>query len=217
MGRLARVVLPKVPHHITQRGVRSMPIFWNDDDRKEYLWLLKEHSEANGFEILAYCLMDNHIHLLGIPDKEESLRRSIGEAHRLYTRRINFREKVRGHLFQGRFFSCPLSPQHLSSAIRYVERNPVRAKMCDHAKDYEWSSARFHLSIVDKDPLVKRRNWFGSQENWNEYLQEDSENIEQLRLHFRTGRPLGDENFLKKAERISGRDLIPKKAGRPKK
>ena len=108
MGRSARVVLPGVPHHVTQRGVRSMENFSSDEDRRAYLSLLNEHGAKAGLEFLSYCLMNNHIHLLVIPQHEKSLREGIGETHKRYSRMVNFREKVRGHLFQERFFSCPL-------------------------------------------------------------------------------------------------------------
>ena len=128
MARLARVGLPGVVHHVTQRGVRSMDIFFEDEDRKVYLSLLKEQGERVGVKFISYCLMTNHIHLLVIPLEADSLRKGIGEAHRLYTRYINFNVNTRGHLFQGRFFSCPLDTPHFLAAARYVERNPVRAK-----------------------------------------------------------------------------------------
>ncbi len=147
MGRLARVVLPGVVHHITQRGVRSMDIFFEDDDRKEYLSFLKEQGERVGLEFICYCLMTNHIHLLVIPSEEDSLRRGIGETHRLFTRHINFKTKTRGHLLQGRFFSCPLDMSHFLAAARYIERNPVRAKICEKADEFQWSSARYHLGL----------------------------------------------------------------------
>ena len=216
MARLARVVLPGVPHHVTQRGVRSMDIFYSDEDRKEYLSLLKVNGRKAGVEFLSYCLMSNHVHLIAIPKEEDSLRKGIAETHRLYTRFINFRERVRGHLFQGRFFSCPLSQEHLSVAARYVERNPVRARICSSAEEYLWSSARFHLGIKKNDPLVLGSDWFGNTLDWAEYLREESVNIEILRKHFRTGRPLGDKNFVEQAEQITGRQLVPRKPGRAK-
>ncbi len=116
MARLARVVLPGIPHHITQRGVRSMIIFSDDEDKQYYLDLLKSASVEHGFEVISYCLMSNHVHLLVIPEKEGSLRNGIGMVHRHYSRMVNVREKTRGYLFQGRFFSCPLDDAHLSAA-----------------------------------------------------------------------------------------------------
>ena len=121
MARLARVVLPGVPHHVTQKGVRSMEIFSSDEDRRAYLSLLNEHGAKAGLKFLSYCLMNNHVHLLVIPQHEKSLREGIGETHKRYSRLVNFREQVRGHLFQERFFSCPLDLAHLSAAARNVD------------------------------------------------------------------------------------------------
>ena len=218
MGRLARVVLPGVIHHVTQRGVRSMDIFFKDEDRLEYFSLLKEQTSRVGLEFVGYCLMTNHIHLLVIPSEEDSLRRGIGEAHRLYTRYINFRTRTRGHLLQGRFFSCPMDDSHFLAAARYVERNPVRAQITKRAEDYSWSSARFHLGIVKNDALIERKyKGIGNPMEWEKWLQSDPSDIGILRHHFRVGRPLGSEAFLMKAELDTGRTLIPRKSGRPKK
>ncbi|MBU0480912.1 MAG: transposase [Proteobacteria bacterium] len=217
MTRIARVVLPGYPHHITQRGVRSMPVFFTDDDRDEYLRLQREQGERFGVKFISYCLMTNHVHLVAIPEDETGLARAIGEAHRLYTRRINFREKVRGYLFQGRFFSCPLDGSYLISAVRYVERNPVRAKMVKHAWEYEWSSAAYHVGIKNEDVLVTDSDLLKEIDDWRLYLSGNDKDIEELRLNTRTGRPAGGEGFIAKAERIVSRVLHPGKAGRPKK
>ncbi len=213
MARLARVVLPGVVHHITQRGVRSMNIFSIDGDRMEYLSLLKEQADRVNLQITGYCLMSNHVHLLVIPSSEHSLRRGIGEAHRLYTRYVNFQTKVRGHLFQERFFSCPLDDRHFLAVARYVERNPVRAKICSQADQYEWSSAQFNLGITKDDPIItKRYDGLGHRDDWAKGLMSEPSQLEALRTHFRTGRPLGSEKFLKQAELETGRILIPRKA-----
>jgi putative transposase len=118
-----------------------MNIFDSREDKKSYLEILSELSLREGLKIHAYCLMDNHVHLLATPQKEDGLRKVIGETHRLYAREVNFRKKVRGHLFQERFFSCPLDDSHSVAAARYIERNPVRAKMCKQAWSYEFLSA----------------------------------------------------------------------------
>ena len=217
MGRLARVVLPGIVHHVTQRGVRSMDIFLRKNDRLEYLHLMKEQISRVGLEFISYCLMTNHVHLLVIPSEEDSLRRGIGEAHRLYTRYINFRTGTRGHLLQGRFFSCPLDNSHFLAAARYVERNPVRAKITKKAEDYSWSSARFHLGLVKTDPIIEKKNKeIGNPTEWSKWLNSDPQEIDILRHHFRVGRPLGSESFLKQAEKETGRELIIRKAGRPR-
>jgi len=216
MVRLARIVIPEVAHHITQRGVRRINIFNNSNDKKSYIEILSQLSVEENLEIHAYCLMDNHVHLLAIPKKEDSLRKVIGETHRLYTRMINFRKNVRGHLFQERFFSCPLDESHYVATARYIERNPVRAKMCDKAWDYEFSSARYRVGKTSKDPILIKKDWHFSHEEWREFLREESNEIELIRKSTKTGRPLGDKKFIDNLERLSGRILNLKKAGRPK-
>ena len=199
------------------RGVRSMDIFASDDDRAFYLELVRSASEEFGMRILSYCLMSNHVHLLVIPEKEKSLRLGVGAVHRSYSRMLNFREKTRGFLFQGRFFSCPLDNRHLSAALSYIELNPVRAGLCADASEYKWSSARFNLGLELENPLVKDKSWFGSVNDWKKLLKTPPKEIDILRKHFRTGRPLGSEQFLLEAGRITGRKLIPKKPGRKNK
>ncbi len=216
MARMARVVLPGFPHHITQRGVRSLPVFHSDDDRQAYLQLQKEQGERFGVAFISYCLMDNHVHLVAIPSDETGLARAIGEAHRLYTRRVNYREKVRGYLFQGRFFSCPLDNSHLYAAVRYVERNPVRAKIVRDAWNYKWSSAAYHTGMIANDILVADTDLLGEIDNWKNYLSEDDKELENIRLTTRTGRPLGTHSFVERAEKTTQRELQPGKAGRPK-
>ncbi len=218
MARLAIVVLPGVVHHVTQRGVRSMDIFYSDRDRKKYLFLLNQQAEKAGLKYVSYCLMTNHVHLLVIPTTEVSLRHGIGEANRLYTRYINFREKTRGYLFQGRFFSCPMDDPYFIAAARYVERNPVRAKICKSAEEYQWSSARYHLGLSKKNPLIKSQyEGIGTVSEWRKFLKSEPREIKLMKVSFRTGRPIGSEAFLKQSELTTGRDLIPKVGGRPRK
>jgi len=215
MARMSRVVLPGCPHHITQRGVRSMRIFGSDSDRTEYLRLLAEQGARFGVTFLAYCLMSNHVHLIAVPEQPESLARGIGEAHRLYTRLVNFRQEVRGHLFQERFFSCPLDTPHLIAAVRYVERNPVRAKLAECAWDYPWSSAAFRVRSRVSDPLVTEVDPFDLALDWKELLRSDPEEVGMLREKARTGRPCGSADFVEQAEKLTGRPLAPRTAGRP--
>ncbi len=165
-------------------------------------------------EVLSYCLMRNHIHLIVIPDTEKSLSQGIGMIHRDYSRMINFREQTRGFLFQGRFFSCPMDNNYLVEAIKYVELNPVRAGICDHVFEYVWSSAKYHLGLDSTNPVVKDRGWYGTIEDWEQLLKAPFSDLELLRKHFRTGRPLGSKEFLINAEKLTRRELIPKKAGR---
>ena len=217
MARMARVVLAGIPHHVTQRGVRSMRVFYSDGDRREYLRLMNEEGERFGVQFLSYCLMSNHVHLVAVPRQPESLARAIGEAHRRYTRGVNFRQGVRGYLFQGRFFSCPVDERHLLAAVRYVEQNPVRARMVRRAWDYEWSSARFHVGAARADPLVVDRSLLGLVDRWRSFLREDENQGDLLRQRTRTGRPCGSPGFLRWSEKRTGRRLQPRPAGRPKK
>lgn len=211
MARIARVVLPDIAHHITQRGVRSMDIFYTPNDRQKYKELLYTQCKRFKVKILSYCLITNHVHLILIPSTQNSLAKAVGETHRLYTREINFRLKTRGYLFQGRFFSTPLSEAHLMTAIKYVEQNPVRAKMVKEAWDYDYSSAR-HYALNEEDKLISTYEPLRFITNWKEFLKDKIEDIEDLREKTRTGRPSGDEGFYRLAEEISGRDLKPKKS-----
>jgi len=217
MARLARAVVGGYPHHLTQRGVRSMAVFRGDLDRQAYLDLLREQSARFGLKFLAWCLMTNHVHLVVVPEAERSLALAVGEAHRRYTRLRNFAEGVRGYLFQGRFCSCVLDERHLLAAARYVELNPVRAGLVRRAQDWGWSSARYHLGQAESDPLVTDGTLMGlvrGAEGWRELLaEEDGEAQEQLRRATRTGRPAGDGRFLGRMEKLTGRELRPKRPG----
>ncbi|KAF0218949.1 MAG: hypothetical protein FD174_2465 [Geobacteraceae bacterium] len=216
MARISRIVVPGFPHHVTQRGVRSMDVFHSDEDRYAYLRFLSEEAARFGLDILTWCLMTNHVHFIALPRSETSLARGIGEAHRRYTRMKNFTQGVRGYLFQGRFGSCVLDRQHLLAAVRYVAWNPVAAGMVKTPWEYPWSSARFHCGLVDHDPLVKDRTLLGLITDWREFLSsEEGAESELLRRATRTGRPAGDEQFVEKIESLTGRDLKIKPAGRP--
>lgn len=215
MARLARVVVPGVPHHITQRGNRRQATFFNEADYTAYLELTAEWCGRFGVVVWAYCLMPNHVHLIVVPESEDGLRRGIGEAHRRYSRRINFREGWRGHLWQGRFASFPMDERYLMLAVRYVELNPVRAKLCRAPWRWRWSSAAAHVagrndSLVDVSPLLERVD------DWRAYLASGLSNEEAnlLRGHERTGRPLGSLSFLKRIESKLGRVIRKKTPGR---
>ena len=213
MARLARIVVPGIAHHVTQRGNRCLPTFFCDDDYLAYLALLAEHAQAARVAVWAYCLMPNHVHLILVPSTEDGLRAALGETHRRYTRRVNLREGWRGHLWQERFASFPLDDAHLWGAVRYIERNPVRAKLVAQPADWRWSSARAHLAGED-DGLVTvapLREQFG---DWSTYLAGSEEaEAEPLRQHGRTGRPLGHAAFLARPEELAGKRLAKRRPG----
>jgi putative transposase len=218
MARMKRVVIPGYPHHIVQRGVRSMDIFFEEQDRLEYLKLLRKQGDRFGVKFLTYCLMTNHVHLLAIPKHADSLARAIDEAHRLYTRMINFREGVRGYLFQGRFSSCPVSTDsYLSTAIQYILRNPVKAKIVQYPWEYKWSSASYHCDLVSYDFLIQEDDLLAGVTNWKELLCKDSEMSLLLEEKNRTGRPFGADDFYNVIEKLTGNDTRPGCPGRPRK
>jgi putative transposase len=206
-----------MPHHVTQRGNRRQPTFFGEEDYAAYMELMSHWCQECGVEIWAYCLMPNHVHLIAVPESEESLRLAIGEAHRRYTRRVNFREGWRGHLWQGRFASFVLDEPHLLAAARYIELNPVRAKLVVAPSEYRWSSARAHLKGKD-DGLVRVRPLLEIAGNWRRLLTSavSEEELKAFREHERTGRVLGSEVFQQRLEKQLGRVLRRQKPG-PKK
>jgi putative transposase len=214
MARLARLVIPGLPHHITQRGNRRQQTFFGDDDYEAYLELMAEWCREQGVAIWSYCLMPNHVHLIAVPKSEDGLRRAIGEAHRRYTRRINFREKWRGYLWQGRFASFVMDEPYLLAAARYVELNPVRARLVQHPRQWPWSSAKAHLKGRD-DRLVSAAPLLAMVGNWKGFLDSaiPEEQLRDLREHGRTGRPLGSLAFVDRLENLVGRVLKPQKPG----
>lgn len=215
MGRIARVVVPDVPHHVTQRGNRRQRTFFQDSDYAHYLSLLAQWCVKFGTTVWAYCLMPNHVHLILVPKTQEGLRQSVGEAHRRYTVRINAREGWVGHLWQGRFASFPMDERHLLAAARYIELNPVRSGLTARAQDYPWSSARAHALGMD-DSIATVKPLLGMVPDWLDFLSDSGQPDvgESLRYHERTGRPMGDESFLRRVEDHLGRDLHPGRPGR---
>ncbi len=214
MARLARIIVPGMPHHITQRGNRCQPTFFRDADYETYLDLMAEWCGECRVAIWAYCLLPNHVHLIAVPKTEDGLRRAIGEAHRRYTRQINLREGWRGYLWQGRFASFVMDKPHLLAAARHIELNPVRAKLVESPRDYAWSSARAHLKGKD-DRLVKVAPLLALAENWRRLLTSavSEEELKVFRSHEATGRVLGAEAFQKRLEKKLGRVLRRQKPG----
>ncbi len=214
MARLPRVVVPGLPHHVTQRGNRRQQTFFGDEDYAAYRRLLSSSCRACGTQVLVYCLMPNHVHLILVPADEFGLRDALGEAHRRYTRMINVREGWRGHLWQERFHSFVMDERHLIAAARYVELNPVRARLCARPQDWPWSSARAHLAGAD-DELVSVRPLLELISDWDRFIGEpDAPDIaDLLHAHAGTGRPLGPDSFVEALEQRLGRPLKRQKPG----
>ena len=215
MARIARIVLPGFPHHLTQRGNRRQRTSFIQDDYRTYRALLAEWCCRCGVAVWPYCLMPNDLHLIVVPKAEDGLRRAIGEAHRRYTRSVNVKHGWRGHLWQGRFASYALDTTYLLACARYVERNPVRAGLCRRAQDYLWSSAAAHLAGRD-DELVRVGPLLKLERRWARHLAADPDDatVRVLHRHETTGRPAGSARFLTRVEKLLGRVVRPQRPGR---
>jgi len=205
MPRVARVVFPGVPHHVTQRGNRREKVFFEEEDRKVYLAWLKEYTQKHEVEVVAYCLMTNHEHLIMIPESKDGLHGVLKPLHMRYAQRVNRNQGWNGHVWQGRYFSAPLDDAYTWAAIRYVERNPVRAQMVDRAEAYRWSSAGAHCGLREDKVLSQESKWAGNiadVEDWSKWLAEadEPEKLEILRRNIDKGLPCGSEEFI---ERLS--------------
>ena len=214
MARLARVVAAGQPHQVTQRGNRRQPVFFGADDYATYRELLAEGCRRAGVAVWAYCLMPNHVHLILVPSDADGLRAALGEAHRRYTRHVNLREGWRGYLWQGRFASFPMDETHMLAAARYVELNPVRARLVERPREWRWSSARAHLlgrddGLVSVAPLLKLAP------DWRGFLRQglSEAELEAIRAGERTGRPLGSARFVTRLEKRLKRPLARQKPG----
>ena len=215
IARLARVVISGIPYHVTQRGNRRQQTFFEDGDFALYRDLLAEAARRAGAEVWAYCLMPNHVHLIVVPSDEDGLRRTFADAHRRYTGFINARHRWTGHLWQGRYGAVAMDEAHLFHAARYVALNPVRARLCDRAEQWRWSSSRAHLAgeddeLVSVAPLLERIGDFAA------FLggPEDQQATRALRMAETTGRPVGHDDWIAAIERSTGRSLARRKPGR---
>ena len=221
MARLPRVVIPGVPHHVTQRGNRRERTFFEDGDFALYLDLLADAAERARVEIWSYCLMPNHVHIIAVPSDADGLWRTFRRAHRDYTGYINARMRVTGHLWQGRYGSVAMDEGHLCAALRYVALNPVRARLVGQADDWEWSSVRAHLAgksdrFVRVEPALERIADFAA------FLREpidEAATYAALRKAESIGRPVGTPEWIAGMEARTGLTLAPQKRGpapRPK-
>ncbi len=216
MSRLPRIIVPGIPHHVTQRGNRRQRIFMEDDDYALYRDWLAQACRSNGVEVWSYCLMPNHVHLILVPADETGLSRAVGETHRRYSGYINARLRVTGHLFQGRFGCVAMDEAHLMAAFRYVAMNPVKAKLAATAADWPWSSTPAHLRRQD-DGLVTVRPLLERVDSFADFLEvpADAERVAALTKGQTIGRPLMGDQELGELEKRLGRTLRPGKRGRP--
>lgn len=216
MARLPRLVIPGLPHHVTQRGNGRRKTFFEEADYALYLDLFAQAAERAHVEVWAYCLMPNHVHAVVVPGDEDGLRRAFGELHRRYTGYVNGRARRTGHLWQGRFGSVAMDEAHLFNALRYVSLNPVRAGLVKRARDWRWSSVRAHLAAAD-DALVKVAPGLNRVGDFAAFLAEQVDEgaaYAALRRAETIGRPIGAPEWIADLEARTGRSLAPGRPGR---
>jgi putative transposase len=215
MARLARVVIPGLPHHVTQRGNGRAQTFFGDDDYRLYRDLLADACRAAKVEAWAWVLMPNHVHLILVPSDADGLRRALAPTHRRYAGHVHARELRTGHFWQGRFGAVTMDEAHLAAAVRYVALNPVRARLAARAEDWPWSSVHAHLAGRDDGlttvaPVLERYPRFADLLDAGP----DEAAFERLRRAESIGRPLGEATFLAALEAQTRRPLKPAKRGR---
>ena len=215
MARLPRVVIPGIPHHVTQRGNGRARTFFEDGDYALYLDLLASAAERAHTAVWAYCLMPNHVHVVLTPSDEDGLRRTFGELHRRYTGYVNARRRTTGHLWQGRFSSVAMDEPHFVTALRYVALNPVRARLVKRPEDWAWSSTRALLAgeddhVVHVAPALERVGDFAAflGEAFDEAL-----TYAALRKAESLGLPVGSKEWLREMEARTGITLAPQRRG----
>ncbi len=220
MPRIARGVAVSYPHHIVQRGNNKENIFFHNKDKEKYLSLLKKYSEKWNVKILSYCLMSNHVHLLAKPLEDISLYKMMQGLTLCYTQHVNRTYKRTGRLWESRYHSCIIDRErYLWAVARYIEQNPIRAKIVSRAEEFFHSSARAHINGIKDEVLGEELFSHGQRKDYAKFVSSiGSENeINEIRFYTRTGRPLGSEQFVSKMEKKLQRRFTLKSPGRPKK
>ena len=221
MARQARLVETGTAFHVTARSNYRQTTFYNGADRTEYLELLARNSRLEGLDVLGWCLMTNHVHLLAVPGQPDSLARTMRRTQAAYSQRLNPRHGSRsGHLWQSRFYSCPVEGDAVWTVLRYIELNPVRAGLTERAEASDWSSAPAHCGAQAAPPLLTVGWWaqLWTPERWRSVLArgEEEREIEAIRQATRHGLPLGDCGFVAQFERQTGRPMSIRPVGRPR-
>lgn len=215
MARLPRLYVPGCAHHVIQRGNNRAACFHSDSDYKAYLIFLQEAAQANDVAVHAFVLMTNHVHLLVSPQNKDGVPDMMQALGRRYVQRFNYMHKRTGTLWEGRYKSTLVdSERYLLAVYRYIELNPVRAKMVVHAKDYKWSSYRFNamgkptklisphseylgLGLAEEQRRLAYRQLFKNEMS--------SQFLSDIRTSTNKGWVLGSESFQKHVESLAGR------------
>jgi putative transposase len=215
---MPRIVIVGWPHHVTQRGNHRRKVFYEESDYKRYIELLSKHFDCYGLSMPGFAIMPNHVHEILVPSTQDSLAKGVGCLHHDYAQWQHWRRDLTGHLWQGRFFSSPMDDDYFWRAMRYVELNPVRARLVQNAWDWPWSSALAHATGIDESGLLNMDIWRARFDpvRWKQFLEEGlnaRRDYDLIRQASRTGRPIGSDDFIKHLELLTGRDLLPKKRG----
>ena len=218
MARLARVAVAEVAYHVTQRGNARQFLLAADAERQVYLDLFRVAAREEGLSVMGYCLMSNHVHLVVIPRRAGALALALKSTHGRYASYWNAAHASSGHVWQGRFYSCPLDEGHLWQALRYAELNPVRAGLAAEAAAWTWSSAPAHCGAGEPDVCLDMAMWrqHWKEESWRKFLEEGetASALVDLRRCTHTGRPLGGAEFVQALEQTTQRRLTPRPGGR---
>lgn len=227
MARLPRYFVKGQPQHIIQRGNNRELIFAHNDDYRFYLECLQSAIVKNKLAIHAFVLMTNHVHLLGSPETEVSISKTLQSVGRRYVQYFNSRYKRTGTLWEGRYKATIIdSEQYLLTCMRYIELNPVRAGMVNKPNEYPWSSytanAEGKLSTLIKEHDVFSKLGANGAERRSAYQQLfrltiSKSDLNDLRETTNKGWALGGGQFCAEIERISGRRSMVKLRGRPSK
>jgi putative transposase len=197
-----------------QRGNRRQAIFSDDKDRSVYVQLLRDKTCAARMKIWAYTLMPNHVHIICVPIGAGDLGDVFRAVHGNYSQYFNVRHRLVGHLFQARYYSAPLADDYLYNAVRYVERNPVRAGLVERAEEFEWSSAAAHCGHRRDSLLAADLPVLHNVDVWSEWLRPpDGADVEFLRQRTLSGRPVGSMEFVARLEQQLGKPLLPRARG----
>jgi putative transposase len=223
--RAARLELPGVPLHVTQRGVNRCAIYHDDHDCRSYRKLLWQACSRHRVSTHAFVLMGNHVHLLLAASEPGAISLAMRQVGQSYAQTFNRRHGRSGTLWQGRFKSCLVGDdRYLLTVMRYIELNPVRAAMVADPADHRWSSVHMHLGAC-RDPWLTPHPLFlslGSNadargELWKRWLQEGiaADDIAAIRRNLAQERALGDARFQTEAEQRLGRPVAYRRPGRP--